>query len=160
MNCAPKLALNSSSFLSRNTCSTSRWRPNTLTSSWPVNASSMWPFSAPVCRHWATNSFCERFATWVATTADSGTVTRAISASSGETQNIIASTPTTVSTEVRSWLIVCCSDWARLSMSLVTRLRSSPRGCLSKNPRGSRCSFSSTSERSRKTVRWTTSLSR
>ncbi len=51
MNCAPKLALNSSSFFSPNAASTSRCRPNTLTSSWPVNASSIWPFSAPVCVH-------------------------------------------------------------------------------------------------------------
>ena len=33
-----------------------------------------------------------------------------------------------VSSEVRSWLIVCCSVWEMLSMSLVTRLSSSPRG--------------------------------
>ena len=42
------------------------------------------------------------------TSIDSGIVTSAISASSGEIQNIIASTPTTVSSEVSSWLIVCC----------------------------------------------------
>ena len=40
-----------------------------------------------------------------------------------------ASTPTMVSSEVTTWLSVCCSDWARLSMSLVTRLSISPRGC-------------------------------
>ena len=38
----------------------------------------------------------------------------------------------TVSREVSSWLIVCCRDWAMLSMSLVTRLSSSPRGVESK----------------------------
>ena len=46
--------------------------------------------------------------------------------------NIITSTPMTVSTEVSSWLSVCCRLWATLSMSLVTRLSSSPRGCRSK----------------------------
>ena len=45
---------------------------------------------------------------------------------------MIVSTPTIVSSEITSWLIVCCSDWDRLSMSLVTRLRISPRGCRSK----------------------------
>ena len=44
----------------------------------------------------------------VVTSIDSGTVTSAISASSGEIQNIIASTPTMVSSDVMSWLIVCC----------------------------------------------------
>ena len=59
-------------------------------------------------------------------------MTSAISASSQEIQNIIVSTPMIVSTEVTAWLRVCWSDWARLSMSLVTRLRISPRGCRSK----------------------------
>ena len=59
-------------------------------------------------------------------------VTSAIRASSGETTNIMISTPTTVSSAVSSWLSVCCIDWAMLSMSLVTRLRSSPRVDLSK----------------------------
>ena len=40
-NCAPKLASKSSSFFSRNASSTSRRRPNTRTSSWPVNVSSI-----------------------------------------------------------------------------------------------------------------------
>ena len=38
-----------------------------------------------------------------------------------EIQNIIASTPTSVSTAWMSWLSDCCMVWARLSMSLVTR---------------------------------------
>ena len=50
-----------------------------------------------------------------------GTVTSATSASVGEIENIIASTPTTVSSEISSWLIVCCRVWLTLSMSLVTR---------------------------------------
>ena len=66
------------------------------------------------------------------TTIVTGTVTSATSASVGEIENIIASTPTTVSSETSSWLIVCCRVWLTLSMSLVTRESSSPRGCLSK----------------------------
>ena len=44
----------------------------------------------------------------------------------------MVSTPTMVSTDVTIWLSVCCIDWPRLSMSLVTRLRISPRGWRSK----------------------------
>ena len=66
------------------------------------------------------------------TTIVSGTVTSATSARLHEIQNIIDSTPTTVSSETSSWLIVCWSVWLTLSMSLVTRDSSSPRGCLSK----------------------------
>ena len=85
-----------------------------------------------MCVHWAMNCFCERFAICLVTTTDSGTATSAISASSGEITNIITSTPTTVSSEVSSWLSVCCRLCEMLSMSLVTRLSSSPRGWLSK----------------------------
>ena len=60
MNCAPKLAVNSSSFFSLNRCSTSRCRPNTLTSECPVNASSTWALSEPVCAHCAMKRFFER----------------------------------------------------------------------------------------------------
>ena len=69
---------------------------------------------------------------WLVSSIDSGTVTSAIRASVGAIQNIIAITPTTVSSETSSWLIVCCSVWLTLSMSLVTRESSSPRGCRSK----------------------------
>ena len=41
-------------------------------------------------------------------TIDTGIVTRASTASRGEIQSIIVTTPTTVSSEVSSWLIVCC----------------------------------------------------
>ena len=71
---------------------------------------------------------CERFAIALVTTMVTGTVTIAISASSGEITNITVTTPTTVSSEVTSWLSVCCRLCAMLSMSLVTRLSSSPRG--------------------------------
>ena len=64
----------------------------------------MWALSAPVCVHWAMNCCCDRLAICVVTTTDSGTATSAISASSGEMTNIITSTPTTVSSEVSSWL--------------------------------------------------------
>ncbi len=60
MNWAPKLATNSSSFLSLNRFSTSAWRPNTLTSEWPVKASSTWALREPVWRHWSTNFTLER----------------------------------------------------------------------------------------------------
>ncbi len=65
-------------------------------------------------------------------TSDSGTLTRATSASSGEIHSIMASTATTVINDVSSWLIVCWSVVLTLSMSLVTRLSSSPRGERSK----------------------------
>src|SRR5689334_22837818 len=41
MNCAPNDDWNSSSLVFRNCSSTSRWRPNDLTTAWPVNVSSM-----------------------------------------------------------------------------------------------------------------------
>ena len=41
MNCALNDASNSSSFFARNRSSTCLRRPNTLTSAWPVNASSI-----------------------------------------------------------------------------------------------------------------------
>ncbi len=46
--------------------------------------------------------------------------------------NIIVTTPITVSSEVSSWLRLCCRLWAMLSMSLVTLLSTSPRGWPSK----------------------------
>ena len=79
-------------------------------------------------RHWATKRRFDRLAIARMVSSESGTVTRATSASSGEIQIIIASTPTSVSAWVRSWLSVCCRLWAMLSMSLVTRLSRSPRG--------------------------------
>ena len=109
----------------------SRW-PNTLTSECPVYISSMWPLSLPVVDHCLTNCGWARLPIRATSETDTGTVTSAISASSGEIQNIMASTPTMVSSEVTIWLSVCCRDWARLSMSLVTRLRISPRGWRSK----------------------------
>ena len=94
-----------------------------------MNASSTWALSVPVWRHWAMNRVFERLGDRLASmNSDSGIVTSATSASSGEMMNIIMSTPTIVSTDVSSWLSVCCRLWATLSMSLVTRLSRSPRG--------------------------------
>ena len=118
----------------------------------------MCALSRPVWRHWAMNCPCDRFMIREVTNIVSGTETSAIRASSGEIQIIIESTATTLSSEVSSWLIVCWSVWLTLSMSLVTRLISSPRGCLSKYSSGSALILSSTSERIRRTVPWTTSL--
>ena len=63
--------------------------------------------------------------------------------------SIRMSTPMTVRSDVMSWVRLCWSVWPMLSMSLVTRLRTSPRGWPSKYLSGSRPSFSSTSWRSR-----------
>jgi hypothetical protein len=57
-----------------------------------------------------------------------GTVTSVIKASNGEIEIIMMTTPMMVSVDVSSMLSVCCRLWATLSMSLVTRLRRSPRG--------------------------------
>ena len=92
----------------------------------------MCPLSWPVVAHCRMNCGWARLPIRAATTMDTGTVTSAITASSGEIQNIMASTPTMVSSDVSSWLSVCCSVWAMLSVSLVARLSTSPRGCWSK----------------------------
>ena len=64
-----------------------------------MNVSSTSAFSAPVCRHCAMNFCFERPAMRRITKIDSGTVTTATSASSGEITNIITSTPTMVSAD-------------------------------------------------------------
>ena len=64
-----------------------RW-PNTLTSACPVYASSIWPFSSPSCVHCRTNCGWARLPIRATTSTESGTVTSAISASSGEIQNM------------------------------------------------------------------------
>jgi hypothetical protein len=122
-NWAPKLALYNVLLRSANTASTSRCRPNTLTSDCPVKASSMCPFSSPVDFHCWMKSFCARLPITLSPESTTGIVTNAISASTGETTNIITVTPITVSSEVSNWLSVCCSAWEMLSMSLVTRLK-------------------------------------
>ena len=87
----------------------------------------MWALSRPVLVHWATNSRCERCVIARVATSASGTVSKVIPVSSGEMVSIIANTVTTVRTADSSWVIVIDSDVWRLSMSLVTRLSTSPR---------------------------------
>ena len=62
----------------------------------------------------------------------SGRMMRATSVSFQDTDSIIASTPITVSTEVTALDSDCWRVLVTLSMSLVTRLSSSPRCTLSK----------------------------
>ena len=83
-------------------------------------------------RHCATNCPWDRFMIARVAASDTGTLSSATRASSGLIQIIIASTASTVSSDWSSWLIVCCRVWLMLSMSLVTRLSSSPRGERSK----------------------------
>ena len=82
--------------------------------------------------HWAAKRFCERRAMTKVTAADIGTMTRDTEASCQSIQNMIPSTPTTVSSELSSWPRPCWRVVPMLSMSLVTRLRMSPRSCWSK----------------------------
>ena len=78
--------------------------------------------------HWAMNLRFDRWVMARIANSDTGIVTSATSASSGEIVNIMTSTPMIVSVEVSIWLSVCWRLWATLSMSLVTRLSRSPRG--------------------------------
>ena len=89
------------------------------------------------------------------TNNDVGIVMIAIAARSGEIVIIMMITPMMVSADVSIWLSVCWRLCARLSMSLVTRLRRSPRGMRSTSRSGRRFNFSSTSVRRRDIVRCT-----
>ena len=82
---------------------------------------------------------------------DSGIETSVTSASGHEIHIMMITTPNTVSSELMSCGRVCIRVWEMLSMSLVTRESSSPRGCPSKYDRGRRCSLASTSLRIRRT---------
>ena len=144
-----KLAWKSCSFSWSKVSIASCWRPNALTMLCPVCISSTCPLSLPVCIHWAANCCDERLATNTVTAIDRGTVSSEMTASSGLIQNMIAMTPMIVHSAVISWVSVCWSEFAMLSMSLVTRLSVSPRGWLSKYFRGSRDSLASTSRRIR-----------
>ena len=99
---------------------------------WPVCISSTWPLSVPVRSHCLANCFWDRLAIRMVTTSAAGTTSREITARSGLIENIMISTPMTVNTEVISWVRLCWSVWEMLSMSLVTRLRMSPRDSRSK----------------------------
>ena len=71
---------------------------------WPVNVSSTWALSMPVCRHWAMNRGRSAWRSRFIRNSDSGIVTSATSASSGEIRIIMMSTPMSVSTDVSIWL--------------------------------------------------------
>ncbi len=94
--------------------------------------SSTWPLRVPVRSHWAANCFCDRLAISTVTTMERGTIRSEITARRGLIQNIMIRTPITVKKAVMSWVRLCWSVWAMLSMSLVTRLRMSPRDSRSK----------------------------
>ncbi len=149
MNWALKLDAYSASLCSSKVRIASFRRPKTFTSAWPVYISSMWPLSLPVTAHCLTNCGCARLPMTAAPSTDTGTVASTTRASSGEIQNIIASTPTMVSSARSICPKACCMVCVMLSMSLVVRERTSPRGCLSKYDRGSRASFVSACSRSR-----------
>jgi len=96
-----------------------------------VNVSSICELRSPVLFHWEMNLGRDRRATARMPHTETGTVVSATTARSGEMVNIITAVPMSNSTEVSIWLSVCCRLCATLSMSLVTRLRRSPRDCLS-----------------------------
>ena len=77
-NWAPKLASYSSSFLAANGASTSRWRPKTLTSSWPVKASSIWRVERAGVRPLRDEQLLRALGDLRVTSTDSGIVTSAI----------------------------------------------------------------------------------
>ena len=83
----------------------------------------------------------------------SGSEISATSASCHEIENIMISTPITVSTEVTTLESDCCIVCVMLSMSFVTREMSSPRWTLSKYDSGRRLIFASTDSRRRHIVR-------
>ena len=80
-----------------------------------------------MCFHWAMNRIRDRLAICLTVYSESGIVTTATSASSGEMMIIMISTPTMLKIDVSIWLRVCCRLCETLSMSLVTRLSRSPR---------------------------------
>ncbi len=158
MNWARKLDRKSRSLRSPKTSAASRWRPKARTSACPVYISSTWPLRSPVLFHCSANSGWARLPMRAVTSTAAGMLRRAISASSQEMENIIASTATRVSRETMTWESTCWRDWATLSMSLVTRLRTSPRDWPLKCRSGSRASLAWASRRSRPAVRWTAPL--
>ena len=124
-----------------------------------MKTSSTCEFNDPVCVHCSMKRFLDRTVIVRIPNTATGTVKATISASSRSIVIIAIMTPTRVSVEMSVMLIVCCRLSARLSMSLVTRLKRSPRGVRSKYASGSRVSFSSTSSRMRCIDRWITPAS-
>ena len=104
-------------------------------------------------RHWVLNAFCERGPMTPKMIAMSGSETRATRASCHEIENIMISTPITVSTDVTTEESDCCIVCVMLSMSFVTREISSPRCTLSKYDSGRRLILTSTDSRRRHIVR-------
>ena len=96
-----------------------------------MKASSIWPLSVPVYRHWAMKRFFDREVMAFIVRTEIGTVMRVMIANSGEIEIIMMTTPMIVRPDVSIWLSVCWRLCATLSMSLVTRLSRSPRGWLS-----------------------------
>ena len=115
----------------RKRASTSFCRPNAFTMAWPVKASSIWALSTPVLPHCSRYLGRARDATFFMPYTETGTVVSATNARTGEITNIITATPMRSSTDVSIWLSVCWRAWAKLSRSLVTRLKRSPRACRS-----------------------------
>ena len=68
----------------------------------------------------------------IVTNSDAGTARIDTTARIGLISSIMIRTPRIVRRAVISWVSVCWSDCWMLSMSFVTRLRTSPRGWLSK----------------------------
>ena len=94
---------------------------------WPVKDSSTSVLSRPVWSHCSTKRGRDRRVMSRMRYSESGMLTSATSARGGEMTNMMMIVPTSMNVFVNSWLMVCCRLWARLSMSLVTRLRRSPR---------------------------------
>ena len=157
-NCARNDAWYSSWLSARNLAWKSRRRPNTLTSACPENDSSTRALRRPTLRHCTPNAFCDFGPMTPKITPMSGRDTSATSASFQEIENIITSTPSTVSTAVSAPDSDCCIVCVMLSMSFVTREMSSPRCTRSKYASGSRLIFSSTCSRSRHMARTMTML--
>jgi hypothetical protein len=88
--------------------------------------------SRPTFFHWVPNAFCDFGPMMPKMTPISGSEIRATMVSCHEMENIMMSTPTTVSTLVSAPERDCCIVWVMLSMSFVTREISSPRCTLSK----------------------------
>ena len=99
-NCAPKLALNSSSFSSREALLDLVLPAEHLDQRVPGEGLLDVRVELAGAPPLGDEQPCERFMIWPVTTIVSGTVTSATSASVGEIENIIASTPTTVSSEI------------------------------------------------------------
>ncbi|BAS08869.1 hypothetical protein AHiyo4_22910 [Arthrobacter sp. Hiyo4] len=130
------------SLLALKTAAAWSWYPKAIITSWPVTNSSTCAFNSPVSVHWRAKCAWDFRATITVIRVDKGTETSAIRARSGEIHSIMAKAPHSIRTDmiscVRTWLSAC----EILSMSLVTRLRTSPLDCSWKYVEGSRCSLS------------------